>query len=104
MNAETYEQRHIAPVVLGDALNYIKENDTITMNFHGEDPVSIRLPSNVVLLVVDTPPAVRGDTVNNAMKAAKTETGFVVQVPMFVETGTKVKIDTRTGKYLERAQ
>jgi elongation factor P len=103
MNTETYEQRHISPAVLGDALNYIKENDTIMMNFHGEDPVGIRLPSSATLLVVDTAPAVRGDTVNNAMKAAVTETGFVVQVPMFVENGTKVRVDTRNGKYIERA-
>lgn len=103
MNTETYEQTSLPSKLLGDAFNYIKENDIIMVNYHGTEPVGLRLPSTVVLKIVDTPPAVRGDTVNNANKMATLETGHTVQVPMFVETGEMVKVDTRTGKYLERA-
>lgn len=103
MNTETYDQVQIPAVILGNAFNYIKDNDTLVVNYFGEQPVGIKLPSTVALKVVDTMPAVKGDTVNNATKAAKLETGYTVNVPMFIANGEMVKVDTRTGKYLERA-
>ncbi len=104
MNTETYEQVQLPKGLLGDAMNYLKENDTIMVNFNGDQPIGIRLPTSVALKIVETAPAVRGDTVNNANKAATLETGAVVQVPMFIETGELVKVDTKTGRYIERAK
>jgi elongation factor P len=103
MNTETFDQVQIPAVILGDAFNYIKENDVLVVNYHGELPVGIKLPSTVALKVVETMPAVKGDTVTNANKAARLETGHSVNVPMFIENGEVVRVDTRTGKYLERA-
>jgi elongation factor P len=103
MNTETYDQVQIPDVLLGDAFHYIKENDTLVVNYFGEQPVGIKLPSTVALKVVETMPSVKGDTVNNANKAAKLETGYTVNVPMFIAEGEIVRVDTRTGKYLERA-
>ena len=100
---ETYETVTLPPELVGDARNYLVENAPITMTFVEDKAVSIELPASVVLRVTDAPEGIRGDSANNVQKAVKLETGISIQVPLFIKTGEKVKIDTRTGKYMERA-
>ena len=100
---ETYETVTITPELVGDAKNYLVENGQITMTFVEEKAVTIELPSSVVLTVTDAPEGIRGDSANNVQKAVALETGITVQAPLFIKTGEKIKIDTRTGKYMERA-
>lgn len=100
---ENYETVTLAPELIGDAKNYLVENASVTVTFVEEKAVSIELPSNVVLAVADAPDGIRGDSANNVQKPVTLETGITVQVPLFIKTGEKIKIDTRTGKYMERA-
>jgi elongation factor P len=100
---ETYETVNLTPELVGDAKNYLVENSQVTMTFVEEKAVSIELPSSVVLKVTDAPEGIRGDSANNVQKAVTMETGIVVQAPLFIKTGETLKIDTRTGKYMERA-
>ena len=100
---ETYETVTITPELVGDAKNYLVENGQITMTFVEEKAVTIELPSSVVLTVTDAPEGIRGDSANNVQKPVTMETGITVQAPLFIKTGEKIKIDTRTGKYMERA-
>ncbi len=103
MNTETYEQISLSDEVLGDALGYLLPETVITVDFYEERPVAIELPNTVVLQVVETEPALKGATAAGGSKPAKLETGITVSVPMFIETGTKIIVDTRTGEYLSRA-
>jgi elongation factor P len=100
---ESYETVTVPPELLGDGKNYLVENGLVTMVFVEEKAVSIELPPSVVLTVKDAPGGIRGDSANNVQKAVKLETGITVQAPLFIKTGEKIKIDTRTGKYMERA-
>jgi elongation factor P len=100
---ETYETVTVAPEIVGEASNFLVENASVTMTFVEEKAVSIELPSSVVLKVTDAPEGVRGDSANNVQKTITVETGITVQAPLFIKTGEKIKIDTRTGKYMERA-
>jgi elongation factor P len=100
---ETYETVSLAPEIVGDAKNFLVENSQVTVTFVEEKAVSIELPSSVVLTVKDAPEGIRGDSANNVQKAVTMETGITVQAPLFIKTGEKLKIDTRTGKYMERA-
>jgi elongation factor P len=100
---ETYETVTLTTEVVGDAKNYLVENGSVTMTLVQDKPVLIELPSNVVLTVTDSPEGIRGDSANNVQKPATMETGITVQVPLFIKTGERLKIDTRTGKYMERA-
>lgn len=100
---ETYETVTIPPEIVGDAKNYLVENGPATITFVEEKVVQVELPSSVFLKVTDAPEGIRGDSANNVMKPATLETGITVQVPLFIKTGEKLKIDTRTGKYMERA-
>jgi len=100
---ETYETVTLSAEIVGDAKNYLVENGTITVTFVEEKAVSVELPSSVVLTVADAPDGVRGDSANNVQKAITLETGITVQAPLFIKTGEKIKVDTRTGKYMERA-
>ena len=102
MDTETYEQTPINEDTLGETIDYLKENDTIKIQFYEGRPVGIDLPPNVELEVVRTTPGIRGDTVGNATKPATLETGKVVQVPLFVNEGDVIKVDTRTGEYMTR--
>ena len=79
------------------------ENGTVTVTFVQDKPVLIELPSSVILTVTDAPDGIRGDSSNNVQKPIVLETGITVQAPLFIKTGEKLKIDTRTGKYMERA-
>jgi elongation factor P len=103
MNTETYDQFPLSKDALGDALNYLTENATCNLLMYGSEAVGIELPAAVELRVVQTDPWVRGDTAQGGTKPAKLETGITVNVPLFVNTGDVLKIDTRTGEYLERA-
>ena len=100
---ETYETVNISPEIVGDAKNYLIENAPVTMTFVEDKAVSIEMPSSVVLTVKDAPEGIRGDSANNVQKAITLETGITVQAPLFIKTGEKIKVDTRTGKYMERA-
>jgi elongation factor P len=100
---ETYETVTITKDVVGDASKFLIENATVTVTLVDDKPVEIELPSSVVLMVKDAPDGVRGDSANNVQKAVTMETGITVQAPLFIKTGEKIKIDTRTGKYMERA-
>ena len=100
---DTYETVTVTPEIVGEAKNYLVENASVTMTFVQDKAVSIELPSSVVLKVTDAPEGVRGDSANNVQKTIVVETGINVQAPLFIKTGEKIKIDTRTGKYMERA-
>jgi len=100
---ETYDQTTLSQELVGDAKNYLVENATVTVTIVDEKPVSIELPSSVVLTVTDAPEGIRGDSSNNVQKPITLETGITVQAPLFIKTGEKIKVDTRTGKYMERA-
>ncbi len=100
---ETYETVTLPPELVGDSINYLVENGVVTMTFVEEKAVTLELPSSVVLKVTDAPEGIRGDSANNVQKTVTIETGITVQVPLFIKTGEKIKIDTRTGKYMERA-
>ena len=100
---ETYETVTLPPELVGDAKNYMVENGQVTMTFVDDKAVQIELPPSVVLAVTDAPEGIRGDSANNVQKAVVMETGISIQAPLFIKTGEKLKIDTRTGKYMERA-
>lgn len=103
MNTDTYDQFPLGRDHLGDALDYLKENATCNLLMYGDEPVGIELPAAVELVVAQTDPWVRGDTAQGGTKPARLETGITVQVPLFINAGDVLKIDTRTGEYLERA-
>lgn len=100
---ENYETVTLSEELIGDAKNYLVENQAVTVTFVDDKAVSIEIPSSVVLKVTDAPEGVRGDSANNVQKAITVETGITVQAPLFIKTGERIKVDTRTGKYMERA-
>src|ERR1035437_119418 len=104
MNTETYEQIHLPKGVLGDGANYLIPNVLIKVEFYEGSPVGVELPATVDMTVVETEPGMRSATASNVTKAAKLETGLVVQVPSFISEGEKIRVDTAEGKYLERAK
>lgn len=103
MDTETYEQVTLSAEQLGDAPKYVKENDNIHIQFYQGQAIGVELPNAVELKVVETEPGFKGDTATGATKPATLETGLVVQVPLFVDQGEVIKVDTRTGEYLSRA-
>jgi len=103
MDTSSYEQLHIDAEALGDSVNYLIPDATITVEFYGSEPVGIELPQTVDLVVEDTAPGIKGATASNQIKPARLETGLVVNVPPFVNTGDKIRVNTETGEYLSRA-
>ncbi|HUV30251.1 MAG TPA: elongation factor P [Acidobacteriota bacterium] len=103
MDSTTFEQLQVLAGNLGEARWYLLENQEYTVLFLDNEAIAVDLSASVILEVVKTEPAVRGDTVSNVTKPATLQTGLVVKVPPFVKEGDKVKVDTRTGRYLERA-
>ncbi len=101
---ETYDQIHVAVDIVGDGMQFLKENFRLTCNLIDEKIVSADLPIVVELEITDTPPVVRGATATNQNKEAVMETGAKVKVPAFLEIGERIRIDTRNGEYLERAK
>jgi len=104
MDQSTYEQLSLPAALIGDAAGYLKENTDVVVVFYEGRPIAVELPNAVELKVVDTAPGVRGGTVSGGTKPATLETGLTVHVPFFVSVGDTVRIDTRTGQYLERVK
>ena len=102
-NPENYESVTLNAELVGEAKDFIIENAPVTVTFVDDKAVSIEIPSSVILTVTDAPEGVRGDSANNVQKTITMETGITVQAPLFIKTGEKIKIDTRTRKYMERA-
>jgi elongation factor P len=103
MDNTSYDQLHVGPATLGQAANYIVEGSTAVLQMYGGEIVGTDLPAAVELSVTDTEPGLQGDRVSGARKPATLETGLVVQVPLFVNTGDRIKVDTRSAEYLTRA-
>jgi elongation factor P len=103
MNLETYEQIALSPEVVGDAASWLKETMEVDVYIINGDPAGVDVPNFVELQIVKTDPGLRGDTASGGSKPATLETGAVVQVPLFIDQGELVRIDTRTGAYIERA-
>jgi elongation factor P len=103
MDMETYDQISLPPVLAGDSAKFLRENMDVEVSMYGDKALKIVLPNQVILKIVETAPGVRGDTVSGGTKPAVLEGGAQVQVPLFVEQDTMVKVDTRTGEYLSRA-
>jgi elongation factor P len=103
MNTETYDQVPLTLDQVGDARYYLPENGTCDVLFLGDEPIGIELPASVVLTITKCEPGVKGDTATGATKPATLETGLVVQVPLFVNEGEKIRVNTATGEYQERA-
>ncbi len=102
MDNETFEQHQLSESMLGDSVKYLKEGENVIVKMDGATPLAVELPTFVELQIVETDPGLRGDTVSGGTKPAKLETGAVVNVPLFVKNETTIKVDTRTGKYVER--
>lgn len=103
MDTETYEQTFVHHDVVAEAMKWTRESDIIELTFYEGEVIDYQLPANVELAVTETEPGMAGNTVQGATKPATLETGAEVQVPLFVDVGEKVKVDTRTGEYLSRA-
>lgn len=104
MDQETYDQIPLTYDLVEDAIKYIRENDTATVKFYKDNAFTVEAPNFVDLEVTETEPGVKGDTATNVTKAATVETGAVIQVPIFINEGEKIQIDTRTGVYLGRSK
>jgi len=102
MDPETYEQVHLDQDLVGDAAFYLKENCSLKISFVDGSPILIEPPDTIELLIVKTDPGLRGDTASGGSKPATLETGLVVQVPLFIQEGETIRVDTRTNQYLER--
>ena len=102
MDTESYEQTHVAPAALGDAADYMVESAVAIIATYQGEIVSVEIPASVELTISETEPGVQGDRVSGARKPATLETGKVIQVPLFANTGDKVKVDTRSGDYITR--
>ena len=103
MDTQDYDQPHIPQATVGDAANYLLEEQTATVAFNNGTPLYVELPASVELTVSQTDPGVQGDRSTGGTKPATLQTGATIQVPLFITTGEKVKVDTRTGDYLGRA-
>jgi elongation factor P len=104
MDTGTYDQLLVGADVVGDAASYLAEGSMAQVAVHQGVPIALELPASVALTVTQTQPAVKGDTKTNTLKPATLETGYVAQVPLFVEEGERVKVDTRSGAYIERVK
>jgi elongation factor P len=102
MDSNTFEQLHISRETLGDAANFLLENQEATVALHGETPLYVELPPSVVIEIQYTEPGVQGDRSSSGTKSATLSTGYEMQVPLFVKIGDRVKVDTRSGDYLGR--
>lgn len=104
MNPDTFEQFDIAADMIGDAAGFMKEGDTISLQFFNDRPINVELPKNVPLVVTYTEDVVKGDTTSNVQKDATLETGITIKVPAFIKQGDLISVDTSTGGYRERVK
>jgi elongation factor P len=105
MDKDTFDQIYLDKALLGDSVNYIKEGVTLLIAFeNGTNPITAEAPQQVVVNITYTEPGVQGDTATRTLKAATIETGAEIRVPLFINTGDNVKIDTHTGEYIERVK
>lgn len=104
MDNETYEQIYVSKILFGDGINFIKENISIQVAFDGDEPVFAQPPATAILQITYTEPGVRGDTATKTLKPATLETGAKISVPLFCNEGEFIKVDTRTGTYMERVK
>jgi elongation factor P len=104
MDLTTYDQVHVSDAILGDAMRWLAEGAEAQVALHDGVPIAVDLPASVVLAVTQTDPGAKGDTRTGALKPATLTTGAVVQVPLFVEEGERIKVDTRSGEYIERVK
>ncbi len=102
MDTASYEQTHISPAVVGEAEHFMLENQNAIVATHDGEPLYVELPASVELIIEHTDPGVQGDRSTGGTKPARLETGYEIQVPLFIESGTKVRVDTRDGSYLGR--
>ncbi len=104
MDSETFDQLSFSPEILGTSMQYLLPNSKVMVKYVDDKPVSIEVPATIDLIVKDTPPSLKGATATNQYKEATLETGLKVQVPPFIGPGEKIRIDTRTGEYVERVK
>lgn len=104
MDNETYEQINIAKELISDGLKFLKESEEVEVLLNGTEIISIEIPIFINLKVVETEPGFKGDTATGAVKAAKLETGAQINVPLFINEGDILRVDTRTGEYTERVK
>ena len=104
MDLDTYDQIHVSGQLMGDAAGYVVEGGQAQVSLHDGTPIAVDLAASMVLTITKTDPGVKGDTRTGGYKPATLETGLVVQVPLFVEEGEKIKVDTRSGEYIERVK
>ena len=103
MDQQNYDQMTLSPAQLGDAVSYLKDGLEMELLMHDSEPIGVELPITVELRIEDTEPGFRGDTASGGTKPAKLESGLMVNVPLFVNTGEMIRVDTRSGTYIERA-
>jgi elongation factor P len=103
MDNASYDQLNVPPTSLGDSANYMVEGSTVQLALYDSEIVGVELPASVELTVSETEPGIQGDRVSGARKPATLETGLILQVPLFVNIGDRLKVDTRTGDYITRA-
>ncbi|MGH2756213.1 MAG: elongation factor P [Actinomycetota bacterium] len=103
MDNETYEQTHVDPGLLGDARKFLKDGTVCMVPVYEGTPIGAEMPVSIELAITETEPGMKGDRVSGALKPATVETGAIVQVPLFVEQGDRIKVDTRSGEYMSRA-
>lgn len=104
MNTENFEQIPVSAAQVGDANKYLRENELCEVMLYGEEVIGVELPITVELTVVETDPGFKGDTATGGNKPAKLETGLTISVPLFIEEGTRIRVNTDTGQYIERVQ
>jgi elongation factor P len=102
MDTETYDQLNVSPIALGDAADYLVEQAIALIAFHNDVIITVEIPPAVELTIAETEPGMQGDRVSGARKPATLETGKIIQVPLFINTGDKVRVDTRSGDYMTR--
>lgn len=102
MDPRTFEQASIARNILKDQIVYLREGDIVNVLYWGDEPLSVELPLKIELKVTDTDPGIKGNSASNMYKSAVLENGLVVRVPLFIKNGDRVRVDTRSGQYVER--